>query len=91
MALTKIRGRALIQDTSIPVSKLETNFLNGVDWDITNGNNDATITGIKDPINDRDVANKEVLRKDKVEEDFGIIINHPTHLQMIIENNNPLK
>ena len=29
--------------------------------------------------------------KDKVEEDFGIIINHPTHLQMIIENNNPLK
>ena len=29
--------------------------------------------------------------KNKVKEDFDIDLEHPTHLQMIIENNKPLK
>lgn len=74
MALTKIRGRALIKDNSIPLSKLETNFLNGVDWDITNGNNDATITGVKDPVNDFDVANKEYVDAHTSVVDFDVVV-----------------
>ena len=57
--MAKIRGNTQILDSSINWEKLEGNFLDGADLDITNGNNDATITGVKDPVNNRDVATKQ--------------------------------
>ena len=59
MSTTKLRGSAQIQSDTIPIGGLVSNFLNGVNWNITNGNNNATITGIKDPVNNNDAANKE--------------------------------
>ncbi|MEA2036421.1 MAG: hypothetical protein U9O94_02855 [Nanoarchaeota archaeon] len=46
MAVTQARGSNQIMDTSIPLSKLITDFLAGSDWNITNGNNNAVITGL---------------------------------------------
>ena len=54
-----IRGNTQIIDHTIPVAKLENDFLNAVNWNITNGNNNATITGLADPINSRDVPTKQ--------------------------------
>jgi hypothetical protein len=61
MAITKLRGSTQIRENTIDISKLVSDFLGGTDWNITNGNNDATITGIKDPVNDKDAVNKESL------------------------------
>ena len=61
MAITKLRGSSQIRENTIDISKLVLDFLGGTDWNITNGNNDATITGIKDPVNDFDAVNKESL------------------------------
>lgn len=65
MANTKIRGNTQIRDNTIDINKLDnvglTNgqgFLDGSDWDITAGNINATITGVKNPVNAQDVATK---------------------------------
>ena len=44
MALTQIDGSRQIKDASINREKLESDLLDGVDLNVTNGNNNATIT-----------------------------------------------
>lgn len=44
---------------SLNIAKLEADFLNGSNWDITNGNNNALITGLANPTNARDAVNKQ--------------------------------
>lgn len=46
-------------DGSLTRSKLVSDFLNGTDLNLTNGNNNATLTGVANPINPFDVANKQ--------------------------------
>lgn len=60
MPITQIRGDSQIMDFTIDLGRLMVPFLTnaGGDWDITNGNNDATITGVQDPVNAQDVATK---------------------------------
>ena len=58
MAVTKLHGKHQILDGSIDIGKVESNFLNGVDWDISNGGNNATITGLSDGVNAHDIATK---------------------------------
>jgi len=57
--MAQIRGNSQILDASINWEKLESDFLDGADWDITNGANNAVITGLADPVNNRDVTNKQ--------------------------------
>ena len=44
--LTKIDGQRQIEDLSIPKGALKADFLAGGNLDLTNGNNDATLTGL---------------------------------------------
>jgi hypothetical protein len=60
MAVTQIRNLQ-IKDQTIELAKLVSNFLNGSDWNITNGANDATITGLQDGVNPRDAVTKAQL------------------------------
>ena len=46
MAVTQVRGSNQIKDVSVTRQKLVSDFLNGANWDITNGNNNAVITGL---------------------------------------------
>ena len=57
---TQIRGNNQIKDTTIDLTRLQSPFLSSStgNWDVTSGNLDATITGIPDPVNTYDVANK---------------------------------
>ena len=48
-----------MMDGTLPLSKLVAAFLNGSDWNITNGTRNATITGLKNPVNAGDAATKE--------------------------------
>jgi len=48
MAITQIDLKRQSQDATLNHEKLEADFLNGSDKDLTNGNNDATITGLRD-------------------------------------------
>jgi len=56
--ITKKIANNHLENLSVGIGLLESDFLNGADWDITGGNNDATITGVVDPSNALDVANK---------------------------------
>ena len=60
MASTKIRGDSQIMDLTVDLGRLTAPFINNSigDWNITNGANDATITGIQDPVNAQDAATK---------------------------------
>lgn len=60
MATTKIRGDSQIMDLTVDLGRLTQPFINNTigDWNITNGANDATITGVQDPVNAQDVATK---------------------------------
>ncbi len=60
MPSTLIRGESQIMQETIDLSRLFATFLSATtgDWDVTNGNNDFTITGLKDPANAQDVATK---------------------------------
>jgi len=61
MSNTKIRGNTQIMDLTIDLGRLQQSFINSStgDWNITNGGQDALITGIKlAPSNDSDVASK---------------------------------
>lgn len=60
MASTKIRGDSQIMDLTVDLGRLTQPFINTSigDWNITNGANDATITGIQDPVNAQDAATK---------------------------------
>jgi len=60
MAITQIRNLQ-IKDQTIALAKLVPNFLNGVNWNITNGANDATLTGLANGISARDAVNKQQL------------------------------
>ena len=58
---TKIRGNSQIMDLTIDLGRLQQSFINSStgDWNITNGTQDALITGIKlQPVNDSDVSSK---------------------------------
>lgn len=59
MARTELRWSNQIKDKSVTKIKLVDDFLGGVDWNITNGANNATITGLKDPAAARDAVNKQ--------------------------------
>lgn len=58
---TKIHGKRQIKDLSIDLGRLESDFLNGSSWDITGGNNDATITGLAAGISGDDAVNVDQL------------------------------
>ena len=59
MASTKIRGNTQIIDYTIDIGRLEQDFLNGADWDITNGAQDYGIRGVRlTPINDDELTSK---------------------------------
>lgn len=60
MALTQIRNLQ-IRDNTITLSKLVSDFLAGSDWNITNGGNNATITGLSQGVNPNDAVNKAQL------------------------------
>lgn len=60
MAVTQIRNFQ-IKDQTITREKLVLDFLNGSDLDLTNGNNNATITGLSQGVNPKDAVNKEQL------------------------------
>ena len=61
---TRIRGNTQIMDFSIDLDRMKKPFLTtstgvATNWDITNGAQDALITGIKLlPVNDSDVSSK---------------------------------
>jgi len=59
MAITQLRGSSQIKDATINRSKLVNDFLNGSDWNLTNGANNATITGVMAGSNPYDVVNYE--------------------------------
>lgn len=59
MTLQRIHLGRQAQDQTLDIDKLVSDFLGGNDWDITGGNNDAVITGLADPVNPRDAANKQ--------------------------------
>jgi len=58
MAITQIRGSNQIKDTTITKAKLVADFLAGSNLNITNGNEDATITGLVNPSSAQDAATK---------------------------------
>lgn len=56
---TKIRGNTQIMDYTIDLGRLEQDFLNGSDWDITNGNQDAGVRGVRlTPLYDDELTSK---------------------------------
>jgi len=55
--LTKIDLKRQSQDGTLDKAKLEADFLNGGDLNLTNGNNDATITGLSAGVNANDAVN----------------------------------
>lgn len=60
---TAINGKRQIRAGTVDVARLETDFLKGQDWDINGGSADpGTITGVPDPVNDLDVANKHFVQ-----------------------------
>lgn len=56
MATTQIRNED-IKDGVLTLSKFVADFLAGVDWNITDGNNNATITGLAEGVNANDAVN----------------------------------
>jgi len=57
MARTQIRGNSQIMDSTINVKKLQNEFLAGTTWVVSTAN-DATITGLQNPVNANDATNK---------------------------------
>lgn len=57
MPTTKLRGASQIMAGTVDLLRLVTRFITS-DWDITDGNNDATITGLRDPTAAQDAATK---------------------------------
>jgi len=58
MAITQLRGVTQIMDGTVSIEKLQSSFIaDNTTWTI-NTNNLATITGIQDPVNPYDAANK---------------------------------
>jgi len=56
-----LRGSTQIVDATINRPKLDIDFLNGSNWDITNGANDFTITGLVAGANANDAVNYQQL------------------------------
>lgn len=61
MGVTKIRGNQQIKDGTLDRAKLQSDFLEGSDLNLTNGANDATITGLAAGVNPNDAVNKSQL------------------------------
>ena len=61
MAKTEIRGGDQIKNLTILNEDLVSDFLSGSDWNLTNGAENATITGLKNGVNDADAVNKSQL------------------------------
>lgn len=57
MPTTKLRGASQIMAGTIDLLRLVTRFITS-DWNITDGNDDATITGLRDPTSAQDAATK---------------------------------
>jgi hypothetical protein len=71
MATTKIDGLRQIQDESIKRELLELDFLKGSNLNLTDGNNNATITGLSAGVNPTDAVTKAQL--DAVVIDGGMV------------------
>ena len=56
MAITQIRASNQVKDVTVTRAKLKLDFLEGSDLNITNGANNATITGLKDGVNAQDAV-----------------------------------
>lgn len=61
MATTKIDGLRQIQDQSIKRELLEADFLKGTNLNLTDGNNNATLTGLAAGVNPTDAVTKAQL------------------------------
>jgi hypothetical protein len=61
MARNQIRGNEQIMPQTFDRGRLILDFLAGSDLDLTNGNNDATITGLSAGVNPNDAVNKAQL------------------------------
>lgn len=59
--LTQIDLNRQAEDSTLVKSKLQADFLEGGDLNLTDGNNDATITGLKPGVNPNDAVNKAQL------------------------------
>lgn len=59
--LTQIDLNRQGKDQTLTIAKLVLDFLAGSDWDITGGNNDATITGLAQGVNGDDAVNVDQL------------------------------
>lgn len=55
-ALNVIDAERQIAAQTLDRDRLKPNFLNGTDWNLTNGANDKTITGVRDAVGARDVV-----------------------------------
>ena len=61
MALNQIDLKRQSENQTLNWEKLELDFLNGSDFNLTNGNNDATITGLKNGVSANDAVNYQQL------------------------------
>lgn len=61
MALTQLNGKTQVRDNTLDLGRLELDFLKSADWDVNGGNQatPGTLTGIPNPVNLLDVANKQ--------------------------------
>jgi hypothetical protein len=60
VAVTQIRGDEQILEKTIDLGRLFDPFLSTLtgDWDLTNGANDATVVGLRDPVGPNEAATK---------------------------------
>ncbi|OQX93203.1 MAG: hypothetical protein B6I17_03775 [Tenericutes bacterium 4572_104] len=59
--MAQLHGSLQIQDGTISIAKLMSDFLNGSDWNASGGNNNATITGLSAGVNANDAVNFQQL------------------------------
>lgn len=82
MARTQKHSQQILNGTLL-VEDHASNFLNGSDWNITNGTETATITGLKDGVNAADAVTKRQL--DVLEAKIGT----PMHYKGLIDVSTP--
>lgn len=56
MAITQLRASSQVMDLTLTRGKLKSDFLEGADLNVTNGANNATLTGLKDGVNPQDAV-----------------------------------
>lgn len=80
MAKTEIRGGDQIKNLTILREDLVSDFLGGSNWNLTNGAENSTITGLADGVNDSDAINKSQL--DALEAKIGAPMRYKGQLDV---------